>query len=94
MVNQKYRALGNSPSIIRELFMYGLEQAKKVGAENVFDFSLGNPSVPAPDCVNDTIQNLAESFDSVALHGYTSAQGAAVASAKDDAAEGGAYADL
>ena len=75
MVNQEYRALGNSPSIIRELFMYGLEQAKKVGAENVFDFSLGNPSIPAPDEVNASIRDILETEDPVQVHGYSSAAG-------------------
>ena len=75
MVNQEYRALGNSPSIIRELFMYGLEQAKKVGAENVFDFSLGNPSIPAPGEVNDSIRDILANEDPVQVHGYSSAAG-------------------
>ena len=75
MVNQEYRALGNSPSIIRELFMYGLEQAKKIGAENVFDFSLGNPSIPAPDEVNASIKEILDTEDPVQVHGYSSAAG-------------------
>ena len=48
MVNQKFYQLGTAPSVIRELFAYGLEQAQVVGPENVFDYSLGNPSIPAP----------------------------------------------
>lgn len=76
MLNQQMAALGNNRSTIRELFEYGNQRAAIVGRENVFDFSIGNPNVPAPDAVREAI--LAEaSGDPVALHGYTSAQGAA-----------------
>ena len=54
MVNQKFYQLGTAPSVIRELFAYGLEQAQVVGPENVFDYSLGNPSIPAPAKVNQS----------------------------------------
>ena len=67
--------LGSERSAIRELFEYGKRQVKIVGEENVFDFSLGNPSVPAPKNVNMTIKKLLKKCNSVALHGYTSAQG-------------------
>lgn len=67
--------LGSQRSAIRELFEYGKKRAAEVGAENVYDFSLGNPTVPAPDCVNETIRELTESLDCISLHGYTSAQG-------------------
>ena len=63
MVNQKYYGLGTAPSGIRALFAYGLEQAKIVGPENVFDYSLGNPSIPAPAKVNETIADLAKNYD-------------------------------
>ncbi len=76
MLNQQMAALGNNRSTIRELFEYGNQRAAVVGRENVFDFSIGNPNVPAPDTVRQAI--LAEAAgDPVALHGYTSAQGAA-----------------
>lgn len=76
MLNEKMAALGNNRSTIRELFEYGSKRAAVVGRENVFDFSIGNPNVPAPDAVREAI--LAEAAgDPVALHGYTSAQGAA-----------------
>ena len=52
MVNQKYYGYGTAPSIIRELFAYGLEQAKVLGKDKVYDYSLGNPSIPAPAKVN------------------------------------------
>nr|WP_297274827.1 pyridoxal phosphate-dependent aminotransferase [uncultured Agathobaculum sp.] len=76
MLNQEMAALGNNRSTIRELFEYGNQRAAVVGRENVFDFSIGNPNVPAPDAVRQAI--VAEAAgDPVALHGYTSAQGAA-----------------
>ena len=76
MVSERMRGLGTARSVIRELFEYGKLRAAQVGAENVFDFSLGNPSVPAPDAVNDTaIRLLQEQSD--LIHAYTSAQGAA-----------------
>ncbi len=74
-INQKTLALGSKRSIIREIFEYSKTRASEIGAENVFDFSLGNPSVPAPAEVNDTIRQLLDSESSVLLHGYTSAQG-------------------
>jgi aspartate aminotransferase len=75
MINKKMADLGNQPSVIRAIFEYSLKRKAEIGAQNVFDFSLGNPSIPAPRIVDDTIQELADG-DSVALHGYTSAQGA------------------
>lgn len=77
IVNEKMEALGNVRSAIRDLFEYGLKRAQEIGKENVYDYSLGNPSVPAPDCVQETIAELAKNSDPVALHGYTSAPGAA-----------------
>ena len=74
MVSQRMLRLGTARSVIRELFEYGRQRAAEVGAENVFDFSLGNPSVPAPAEVNDTaIQLLKEQADTI--HCYTSAPG-------------------
>ena len=73
--NQKMYGLGSKRSIIREIFEYSKARAKEIGPENVFDFSLGNPSVPAPADVNDTIRTLLDTQNSVMLHGYTSAQG-------------------
>ena len=75
-VNSKMAALGNVRSVIRELFEYGNKRAKEIGRENIFDFSLGNPSVPAPEKLTDTIISLCKDTDPVALHGYTSAPGA------------------
>ncbi len=76
MVSEKMYELGSRRSEIRELFEYGLKRKAEIGAENVFDFSLGNPSVPAPDCVKEALADLVLNTDPVALHGYTSAQGA------------------
>ncbi len=67
-------AWGRSRSCIRELAEYGARRRAEIGAENVFDFSLGNPSIPAPACINETISGLLDG-DSVALHGYTTAAG-------------------
>ncbi len=76
MLNEKMVGLGTARSVIRELFEYGNQRAAVVGRENVFDFSLGNPSVPAPASVNETIVDLVQTSDPVLLHGYTSAPGA------------------
>ena len=73
--NQKMFGLGSKRSIIREIFEYSKTRSAEIGADKVFDFSLGNPSVPAPREVNDTIESLLKTKDSVLLHGYTSAQG-------------------
>ena len=56
MINQQMHQLGAVRSGIRDLFEYGLRQAALVGKENVFDYSLGNPSIPAPAAVNDAIR--------------------------------------
>ncbi|MBE5956902.1 MAG: pyridoxal phosphate-dependent aminotransferase [Lachnospiraceae bacterium] len=75
MLNERMVALGTQRSVIRELFEFGKKRAAEIGAENVFDFSIGNPSVPSPDCVNETAIRLIQEMDPVVLHGYTSAQG-------------------
>lgn len=74
-MNEKMVRLGKSPSKIREIFEYSRGRKALLGEENVFDFSLGNPSIPAPASVNRGIEKLIGETDSVALHGYTSAQG-------------------
>ena len=75
MLNKEMMELGKKPSAIRELFEYGKRRAAVIGKENVFDFSIGNPSVPAPQCVNDTLVDLLTNGDPLVLHGYTSAAG-------------------
>ena len=92
MVNQEYYNLGTAPSVIRQLFAYGLEQAKVVGPEKVYDYSLGNPSIPAPKKVNESIKKIVDETDSIKLHGYSMAPGfeeARAAVAKDLAARFG-----
>ena len=76
MVNKKMQKLGEERSVIREIFEYGNVRAKEIGRENVFDFSLGNPSVPAPDGVRQEIERLLRELPPEKLHGYTSAAGA------------------
>lgn len=75
MLNKDMLALGTRRSTIRELFEYGRTLAQKVGAENVFDYSLGNPSIPAPDSVNSELKSIIDTVPSITLHGYTSAEG-------------------
>lgn len=74
MLNETNVNLGKVRSSIRELFEYGKKRKAEIGAENVFDFSIGNPSVPAPKEVEEALRALLDT-DPVALHGYTSAQG-------------------
>lgn len=75
MVNQKYYKYGTAQSVIRSLFAYGLAQAKVVGKDKVYDYSLGNPSIPAPKKVEETIKKLLAEEDSIVLHGYSMAPG-------------------
>ncbi len=77
MINQTMMQLGKKRSVIRDIFEYANSRRAQIGAENVFDFSLGNPNVPAPEIVNRTIRELLDTQDDASLHGYTSAQGAA-----------------
>lgn len=75
MLNQTNVNYGKVRSQIRELFEYGKKRKAEIGEENVYDFSLGNPSVPAPDAVRENLIRLIKESDPVKLHGYTSAQG-------------------
>lgn len=75
MYNEKAHALGSNRSCIRDLFEYGRQRAAIVGEENVLDFSLGNPSQPAPPEVNDAIREILNDTDPVQVHGYTPAVG-------------------
>lgn len=75
MKSQKMIQLGKQSSIIRELFEYGKQRKKLIGEDKVFDFSIGNPSVPAPKEVNEKLIELLTNTDSVELHGYTSSAG-------------------
>lgn len=75
MINQKSVQLGSVRSVIRELFEYGKKRKAQIGEDNVFDFSLGNPSVPPPAQVEEALENVLKTRDPVQVHGYTSAQG-------------------
>ncbi len=75
MISEKMTQLGTKRSVIREIFEYGRKRKAEIGAENVFDFSLGNPSIPAPDSVQKVMNKLITEKNPVLLHGYTSAQG-------------------
>ena len=75
MVSNEMYELGAKSSVIREIFEYGKKRAAEIGRENIFDFSLGNPSVSAPEKVNETIRRLTSEMSPCALHGYTSAVG-------------------
>lgn len=74
MLNEKMYELGSNSSVIRELFAYGLERKKIVGEDKVYDFSLGNPSIPAPAEVKQALLELLEE-PAEALHGYSPASG-------------------
>lgn len=74
MLPEKVLNWGKNRSCIRELMEYGAKRKAEIGAENVFDFSIGNPSVPAPAKINETIVKLATQGD-VSLHAYTTAAG-------------------
>lgn len=75
MNTERMRELGEKRSVIRELFEYGNRRKSEIGAENVFDFSIGNPNVPAPKEFSKELCRLIEETDPVFLHGYTSASG-------------------
>ena len=75
MYNIKSYALGSKRSIIREIFEYSKTRAAEIGADKVFDFSLGNPSVEPPEEVSIALKELIASDNQTLLHGYTSAQG-------------------
>ena len=70
MLNETYRAMLGNKSVIRETFMYGKQRAAAIGYENVFDYSLGNPSVPCPPQFTEAMQDLLANEEPVNLHGY------------------------
>ena len=75
MINRNALALGATRNVIMELAEYGRQRAAIVGKENVYDFSIGNPSVPTPQEVNDTIVDIVRNMDSLAIHSYTAMTG-------------------
>ncbi|MBE6974097.1 MAG: pyridoxal phosphate-dependent aminotransferase [Ruminococcaceae bacterium] len=75
MLNERSVAMGAQRSCIRELFEYGRRRAAEIGPENVLDFSIGNPSMPAPPQVDDAIRAVLAELDPLEVHGYTTAIG-------------------
>ena len=75
MVSAQMYELGTKKSTIRTIFEYGQKRAAEVGAENVFDFSLGNPNVPTPDFIRDAAVDILTHSDPMEVHGYTIAPG-------------------
>lgn len=75
MLNEKMMELGKKSSVIREIFEYAKKRKAEIGDDKVFDFSIGNPSIPAPEKFTQTLLRLVSEGDPVALHGYTSAAG-------------------
>ena len=75
MINKAMEHLGKERSAIRELFEQGMILKEKYGKDSVFDFSIGNPSIPCPDVVNESLTSLISNKNSIELHGYTKAQG-------------------
>jgi len=72
MISEKMKKLAENNSVIRAMFEEGQQMAREFGAENVYDFSLGNPSVPAPEAVTQAIRDILDTEDSLAVHGYMS----------------------
>lgn len=70
MINQKYLSMLSNKNVIRELSEYATARGKEIGYQNVFDFSLGNPSVPAPDSYRDVSIRLLQEVEPLNLHGY------------------------
>jgi len=75
MISKKMLDLGTKRSVIRDIFEYGSKLAKEIGAENVLDFSLGNPSTPAPREVANTIKYMVEGLSPKDYNSYTSSAG-------------------
>lgn len=75
MFNEDMYKIGAKGSDIRELFEYGKRRKLEIGDDKVFDFSIGNPSVPSPSVVNETLIDLIQNVEPTKLHGYTSASG-------------------
>lgn len=75
MTATKMYELGAKANLIRTLYMYGLQQASKVGEQNVFDYSIGNPSVPPPNAVQDAILELVSKCSPMEINSYTPAMG-------------------
>ncbi len=75
MLNEQYRAMLAQKSVIRETFQFGIQRAAVIGEENVFNYSLGNPSVPCPQVFTDEVVRLMQTESPTRLHGYCPSQG-------------------
>ena len=75
MISEQYKAMLGGKSVIRELSEYATARGKEIGYENVFDYSLGNPSVPVPQAFNDRIVELLRTKSPLELHGYSPSLG-------------------
>lgn len=75
MIVQKYKDMLGMKSVIREISTYANARGKEIGYENVFDYSLGNPSVPVPERFNTVIKTLLDTREPLALHGYSPSHG-------------------
>ena len=75
MINEMYKEMTGKGSVIREFFTYANKKAAEIGAENIFNFSIGNPSVPVPQEFTDYMMELLTTKNPVALHGYSPSLG-------------------
>lgn len=85
MINQQYKKMLEGKSVIRQLSEFATERGKEIGYENVFDYSLGNPSVPVPETFTGAMMNLLQTKTSMELHGYSPSLG--IGSVKERIAE-------
>ena len=81
MINEQYKKMLEEKSVIRQLSEFAAARGKEIGYENVFDYSLGNPSVPVPEKFTETMAELLRSKSSMELHGYSPSLG--IASVKE-----------
>lgn len=75
MISQKYKEMLGQKSVIREMSAAGHKMGEEIGYDNVFDYSLGNPSVPVPDEMNDVIKAILDETEPLSLHGYSEGHG-------------------
>lgn len=75
MISQKYKDMLQAKSVIREMSAWANQRGAEIGYENVFDYSLGNPSVPVPQAFTDKMIELLQTRDVMELHGYSQSQG-------------------
>ena len=71
MLTEQYKKMLSGKSVIRQLSEFATERGKEIGYENVFDYSLGNPSVPVPEKFTEVMIKMLQEKSPVALHGYS-----------------------